>query len=79
MTEQEAKRHARKLLGLYISLFWFVIINIFLYILDYSQNSRIDWAYWVTFGWGIGIASQVFNVYFSSGFEKKMIEKLMKK
>jgi hypothetical protein len=79
MTEQEAKRQARKRVGLYTNLFWCIVVNIFMYILDYSNNSSIDWAYWVTFGWGIGILLKVFNVYFSSGIEQKITEKLMKK
>jgi hypothetical protein len=46
---------AQKIAGFLMHLFWFVIVNIFLYILDYSDNGAINWAYWATFGWGIGI------------------------
>lgn len=79
MNQDQARKQAKKLVGFYANLFWYIVINIFLYILDYSNNGRIDWAYWVTFGWGIGILSHLFGVFFTSNLEDKIAENLMKK
>jgi hypothetical protein len=79
MTEEKAHKQAKKLVGLYANVFWYVVINIFLYFIDYTNNGRIDWAFWVTFGWGIGVISQAFGVFFSPDLEDKIAEKLMKK
>ena len=46
----------------YTDLMWhiatFVIVNAFLLAIDLMQGGA-DWAYWVTLGWGIGLAFHV--------------------
>ena len=79
ITPEQARKQAKRIFGLYITLFWFVIVNILVYILDYRDNNRIDWAYWVTFGWGIGLASQAFSIYFGIGFVEKITEDILNK
>jgi hypothetical protein len=79
MTEQQAKKQARKLIGFYTNLFWFVVVNCILYFVDYNDNSTIDWAYWVTFGWGIGVIGNAFAVYLSPDLEERIIKNLMDK
>jgi hypothetical protein len=79
MNEIEAKIRAKELVSLYLNIFWFVVINIFLYILDYSIDFRIDWAYWVTFGWGIGVISHAFKAYISPNIQDKIAKDLMSK
>lgn len=69
---------ARKISGFLIHLFWFILINIILYILDYSQNGRIDYAYWTTFGWGIGIISHAFGVFMGANLEDNIYKRLNK-
>jgi 2TM domain len=77
--DQQLKEKAKKIAGFYGHLFWFVVVNIFLYILDYITNGRIDWAYWVTFGWGIGIASHALGTFYSGGLEDKIYQDLVQK
>jgi hypothetical protein len=77
MNETDAKKRAKVLVEFMIHLFWFTVVNIFLYILDFSRDGRISWAYWVTFGWGIGIVSHAFRIFIGSGIEDKLVQKLM--
>lgn len=79
MTQEQAQLRAKKLVKFYSSVFIFVIINIFLYILDYYSDQRINWAYWVTLGWGLGILIEWFSVYFGSNLEDKITKDLMDK
>ena len=79
MTQEQAQLRAKKLVKFYYNLFIFVIVNVFLYILDFYGNQRIDWAYWVTLGWGLGISIKGFEVYFGSELEEKIAKELMDK
>ncbi len=45
----------------------FVIINAFLWGLDIAGGNGVEWAYWPTIGWGIGVAFHV--AYFFIGDE----------
>ena len=57
--EQRAERRAKE----YTDMMWhvaaFLIVNAFLWFLDIVTGSGIDWAYWVTITWGIGVAFHV--------------------
>jgi two-component system, LytTR family, sensor kinase len=77
MNETDAKKRAKVLVGFMIHLFWFTVVNIFLYILDFSRDGQINWAYWTTLGWGIGIISHAFRVFVGSDIEDKLAQKLM--
>jgi hypothetical protein len=37
----------------------FVIVNGFLWAIDLMQGGGLNWAYWVTISWGIGLAFHV--------------------
>jgi hypothetical protein len=50
-----AKKRVARLRDFYITVFIFVVVNIFSYATDYFTNGEITWAYWVTFGFGIGL------------------------
>jgi hypothetical protein len=54
---------ARKRLKNYTGLMWhlavFVIVNGFLWFLDLAGGDGINWAYWVTIPWGIGLGLHV--------------------
>ena len=69
---------AKKVTGFLIHLFWFVFVNIILYIFDYSGDMNINWAYWTTFGWGIGIISHGLGVFAQFGIEDKVYQYLNK-
>jgi hypothetical protein len=77
-SQEEIATRTKQITRLVISCFWFVIINIFLYILDYSTDKTIDWAYWVTFGWGIGVLSQFLSIVITPYIESKVSESMKK-
>jgi 2TM domain len=77
--EQQLRYKAKKLTKLLYGIFWFIIINIFLYWLDYRDNLRIDWAYWVTIGWGFGLAYEGFSYIVGPNIEEAIYNKLSKK
>jgi 2TM domain len=76
--DETLRNRAQKIAGFVYHLFWYVIVNIFLFWLDYQENSRIDWAYWVLFGWGIGLLSQAFATFAKPNLEEIIYNKLKK-
>ena len=52
--EIRAQRRVQERSGLLWHLATFIIINGFLWAVDAMQGG-IDWAYWVTLSWGIGL------------------------
>jgi two-component system, LytTR family, sensor kinase len=77
-TQDPLRIRAKKITGFIIHLFWFIVINIFLYFLDFRENGKIDWAYWTTFGWGIGILSHAIGVFGRINLEEKVYNQLKK-
>ena len=53
-----------------------IYYNVFVYILDYWEDMRINWAYWTTFGWGIGLVSHAFRIFCSTGLTNFVYKKL---
>jgi uncharacterized membrane protein len=43
--KDEKREKAKKITTFIISIFWYLIINLFLYFIDFQENGRIDWAY----------------------------------
>jgi len=78
--EQRALEYVRDVKGFYSSLATFSIIVPALFVLNYFVSPGYFWAWWVLFGWGIGIithALSVFEVFkfFGADWEKKQVEK----
>ncbi len=82
--EREVKKEVKRLKHFYSSLMSYLVIVGFLFIVNLVISPDYIWAWWVAFGWGISIAFQgieafkLFNV-FDSNWEKKEIEKRLKK
>jgi len=81
---KRAKRRVSKIKGFYSHLFSFIAVNIVLYVIDLTSGNGINWAYWVTFGWGIGIISHYVNTFgffgiLAKDWEDKKIEEYVKK
>ena len=75
--EQRARRRAKE----YSDMIWhvatFVIINAFLWFLD-LRSGGADWAYWVTMGWGLGVAFHVASYYIdTSGKEGRKYQQFL--
>ena len=41
----------------------YVVVNIFLVIIDLITDGHLDWAYWPILGWGIGLALDAIKTY----------------
>jgi hypothetical protein len=58
--EQLARKRAKDLSALVWHIGTFLIINAFFWILDLAiGQSGLQWAYWITLFWGLGLAFHV--------------------
>lgn len=57
--EERASKRADDYVGLMWHLAAFIIINGFMWFLDWATGGGIEWAYWVTIPWSIGLAFHV--------------------
>lgn len=64
--QERAARRAKYLTGLLWHLGAFVIINAFFWILDAMGAGGVNWAFWITGAWGLGLAFHVL-AYFIDG------------
>lgn len=62
---QEFVKHQRA--SFYSHLGSYLIINAFLFFLDFAGDHSISWAYYPLFGWGIGIAFHAMSTFNSRG------------
>ncbi|MRX28272.1 helix-turn-helix domain-containing protein [Kangiella sp. HZ709] len=82
LTYDEAKaiEKVKEIKGLYIHLIIFCLVISGLWILNLMTSPNVIWAWWPTFGWGIGVAGHAIGVLdlpflFGAEWEKKQIEK----
>ena len=61
--EERAQRRAKELTDLLWHAGSFLIINVFLWALDIIGGDGVNWAYWVTIGWGVGLAFHALNYF----------------
>lgn len=78
--EQRALEYVRDVKGFYSSLATFLIVVPGLFLLNYFVTPGYFWAWWVLFGWGIGIVTHALSVFelftfFDANWEKKQVEK----
>ena len=75
------EERAKKRLDEYNGLMWhvavFVIINLFLWLLDYFTGDGINWAYWVTIFWGIGLLFHVASYFIDDSRQGKRYQKFL--
>ena len=61
--EQRARRRAKEYSDMRWHVASFVIINAFLWFIDIAGGDGVNWAYWPTIGWGIGVAFHVASYF----------------
>ena len=58
--ESELRERARKrvedVVGFWVHALIFAVVNVGIWIIDAAQGDGIEWAYWTTIPWGIGLA-----------------------
>lgn len=61
--EERAAKRVEEFTGLMWHIAVYVIVNVFLWIMDFAQGGGLQWAYWVTIPWGIGLAFHVASYF----------------
>ena len=87
MTESEekkflerAERKAKQKIGLYIHAMVFVLVNLFLLILNLVTTPDKLWFYWSPLGWSIGLLIHTIVTYTSlSDLKENLVQKEMEK
>ncbi len=69
--DQEARRAfvSHRLEKFRKHLFSYLVVNIFLVIIDLITDGSLDWSYWPALGWGIGLVFDARKTYQLSGSE----------
>lgn len=78
--EREAFRYVRKLQGFYAHFAQYLLVNLFLAGINLVFSPGYLWFLWVTFGWGIGVASHALSVFrptwpLGPDWERRQVEK----
>jgi len=84
-----AKKRVKEIQGFYWHLFWYLAVNIFLWIMNYRDSDGGDNPFTyanmgTAFFWGIGLAAHWFGVFgkhivFSKSWEDRKIQEIMDK
>ncbi len=82
--EREAMEYVRDIKSFYINFGTYVIVMVFLLILNLLNNPSNLWVIWPALGWGVGVAFHalsVFEIFSPMGgdWEKRQIEKRLKR
>ena len=57
--EERARQRMKDYTGVLWHAATFVIVNGFLWLLDITQGDGVNWAYWITIFWGIGLVFHI--------------------
>ncbi|MCO5185253.1 MAG: 2TM domain-containing protein [Anaerolineae bacterium] len=79
---QRAKERVEALKGFYVHLAVYVIVNLFLFLLNIFTSPDNLWFYWPLLGWGIALGFHAVSVFgsgsrFGSDWEEKKIREIM--
>lgn len=77
-----AKRKVGLLRGLYIHATAYVLVNIFLIIVNLLTTPNLIWFYWSILGWGVGLAAHAASIFVGVRFlgedwEKRKIREVL--
>lgn len=77
-----AKRKVGLLRGFYIHATAYVLVNIFLIIVNLLTTPSLIWFHWSILGWGVGLAAHGASIFFGSRFlgddwEKRKIREIL--
>jgi hypothetical protein len=81
---ERARKRVEELKGFYGHLLAYIVINVFLLVVNYLTSPGHYWFQWPLFGWGIGLAIHAATVFFPSMFwghdwEERKIRELVEK
>lgn len=80
----QAKKRVEEIKGFYGHLASFILVNIFLFVLNIVTSPNELWFFWPTFGWGIGLLFHGMKVFgyspfFNKKWENQKIKEFMEK
>ncbi|NQV06078.1 2TM domain-containing protein [bacterium] len=76
--EERARKRVDEFEGLVWHLVTFLIVNAFMWFIDINGGGGVEWAYWVTIPWGIGLLFHVAAYYIEqSGFRERKYMKAL--
>jgi hypothetical protein len=76
--EARARRRAKELSTLAWHASAFVVVNVFLWIQDLVTGGGLEYAYWTTIPWSIGLTFHAIGYIFSArSFEKRKYEEVL--
>jgi len=81
---ERAQARLKELKKFYASLSSYVVVNLFLVLINYFTDWDNKWFFWVAIFWGIGLIAKAFKVFGFMGFfghewEQRKIKELMDK
>jgi hypothetical protein len=81
---ERAKKRVRALRDFYGHVIIYLIINVFLIVVNLISTPERLWFYWVTLGWGIAVILNAISVFgiggiWGSDWEDKKIKQMLKK
>ena len=81
---QRAKKRVAALRGFYVHLVVYVVVNLFLFLINITASPDTLWFYWPLLGWGLAVGLHALRVLGFGGlsgaaWEEKKIRELMAK
>jgi hypothetical protein len=81
---ERARKRVRQIKGFYIHATVFVLVNVFLVILNLATTRREIWFFWPLFGWGIGLVAHGIAVFGFGGlwgreWEERKIKQIVER
>jgi pilus assembly protein TadC len=79
---QRAQKRVEQLKGFYWNLIFYIIVNVFLAVINLLYSPGFWWFLFVTFFWGIAIIAQAFSIFskrrlFSKEWEERKMKEYM--
>ncbi len=78
-----AKQRVTRLRAYYAHVFAYLVINVFLLVVNLLTTPDTLWFYWVSIAWGLGLAFDTYdafwkNRFFGAEWEEKKIQQYMR-
>lgn len=80
----KAKKRVEEIKGFYGNLLAYIVVNVFLLIINLVTSPEYLWFFWPMLGWGVGVflhGMKVFNYlpFFGADWEEQKIKEFMEK
>ena len=79
---QEAKKQVDEIKGFYFHLISYVLVNVFLIVINLLTSPEYLWFFWPLLGWGIGLVIHAFSVFggfMGKSWEERKIKEIIER